>query len=550
MPDKKSAPLIFRFRRAFALAVVCGGVVLAACGGDGAPPAVTPTVTALPTPGPAATITPTPVVTAEARTVALGERAVFYGADPDDRAAAVVVGDFNGDDFPDLALGSSRADGPDNSRPDAGEVYIFFGPFLRGQTRDVLAGEQDVTIFAADAGDEAGRALAAGDLNGDGIADLVVGAPGADGPDNSRPGAGEAHVLFGSAGLPAVIDLGTDGADSAIYGSDAEDSAAFALVVADVSGDGLADIVLSSFLADGPANARERAGEVYVVFGSDELASSIDLAAEEQDVTVYGALADDRLGEAVGAGDANGDGAADLVLPAPFASRAAGETYVIPGGPSLPSLIDIAEGGQQTTVLGLDEGDQVGHSLAVSDADGDGIGDLLLGAVSADGPDNRRDLAGEGFLVMGRDLPSGIIGAAAGEHGVRFYGADSEDRLGRAVALGDLNGDRLADLLLVASGGDGPDAERANAGELYVYFGSGGLPKVVDVASVAADLTLLADDEADILGSGVFGRPSLLVADMDADGLNDIVVSASGGDGPANDRTDAGEVSIIFVEER
>ena len=244
------------------------------------------------------------------------------------------------------------------------------------------------------------------------------------------------------------------------------------------------------------------------------------------------------------------DGAADLVLPAPFASRAAGETYVIPGGPSLPSLIDIAEGGQQTTVLGLDEGDQVGHSLAVSDADGDGIGDLLLGAVSADGPDNRRDLAGEGFLVMGRDLPSGIIGAAAGEHGVRFYGADSEDRLGRAVALGDLNGDRLADLLLVASGGDGPDAERANAGELYVYFGSGGLPKVVDVASVAPDLTLLADDEVDILGSGVFGRPSLLVADMDADGLNDVVVSASGGDGPANDRTDAGEVSIIFVDER
>ena len=550
MPDKKSAPLLSLSRRAFALAVVCGGVVLAACGGDGAPPAVTPTVTALPTPGPAAIITPTPVVAAEARTVALGDRAVFYGADPYDRAAAVVVGDFNGDDIPDLALASSRADGPDNARPDAGEVYIFFGPLLRGQTRDLLAGEQDVTIFAADSGDEAGRALAAGDLNGDGVADLVVGAPGADGPDNSRSGAGEAHVLFGSAGLPAVIDLGTDGADVAIYGSDAEDSAAFALAVGDVSGDGLADIVLSSFLADGPANARDRAGEVYVVFGSDELASRIDLEAGEQDVTVYGAQADDRLGEVVGAGDADGDGVADLVLPAPFASRAAGETYVIPGGPSLPSLIDIAEGGQQTTVLGLEEGDQVGHSLAVSDADGDGIGDLLLGAVSADGPDNRRDLAGEGFLVMGRDLPSGVIGAAAGEHGVRFFGGEREDRLGRAVALGDLNGDRLADLLLVASGGDGPVAERADAGELYVYLGSGGLARVVDVASVAPDLTLLGDDEVDILGSGVFGRPSLLVADMDADGLNDVVVSASGGDGPANDRTDAGEVSIIFVEER
>lgn len=565
MPNPTGRPALLPL----ALAAAAAALAAAACGGGGSP--LVPRVeveTPVPSPAegapsptavfpttPAATpATPTAEPTGGPRApLSLADRVTLYGADPGDSATGLAVGDFNGDGALDVALSAPFADGPANARPDAGEAYIFFGPFSPGESRDAAQGQQDVTVYGAAAGDQMGRAVAAADLNGDGLDDLVLGTPFADGPDGSRPDAGGVAVLLGRPAWPQTVDLAEEAPDTLIHGADEGDLAGFALATLDADGDGLDDLLIGAFWADGPDNDRPQAGEAHLLFGSPSWLDAIDLARPPAgSVTVYGAAPDDRLSEYLAGGDISGDGIDDLILPAPFAPGPGGErpragrVYVIFGG-RLDPAYDLALGGQDLTVLGTDGGDQVGHSAAAADVDGDGAADLLLGAVSADGPGNTLNLAGEAYLLPGgRALPPGIDTREGGA-ALTVYGAEPVDRMGRSVAAGDLNGDGLADLILAATGGDGAQGTREDAGELYIILGRPGLEGVVEKPRRAADLVLEGMDRGDILGHSSFGRPALIVADMDGDGRAELLASALG-DGPANERADAGEAYVLFFQ--
>jgi len=134
--------------------------------------------------------------------------------------------------------------------------------------------------FGPDGGDYLGWFVATGDLDGDGYDDLVIAAHHADGPTDTRSGAGEVHVVYGSDAVMHDTDLESPPSWAAvIYGADGNDYLGESVATGDFNGDGYDDLVIGIVEADGPENGRNGAGEAVVVYGGPERLPDIDLVA-------------------------------------------------------------------------------------------------------------------------------------------------------------------------------------------------------------------------------------------------------------------------------
>jgi len=407
---------------------------------------------------------------------------------------------------------------------------IAFDTRLSIDLSAITEGDGGFVINGQAANDNSGYSVAsAGDVNGDGLADLLIGAP------NSDPGgatnAGRAYVVFGGTSSNA-IDLSVIAAGSGgfvIQGQTNGDNSGFSVAsAADVNGDGLADLIVGARLSD-PLGGGD-AGRTYVIFGQTTC-TAIDLssiASGSGGFVIHGQASGDRSGTSVAnAGDVNGDGLADLLIGAPYndpaAGASAGRSYVVFGTTSTASidLSAIAAGTGGFVIDGQAEYEVSGRRVAsAGDVNGDGLADLLIGAPLSDtgaGTD-----AGRAYVVFGQTTssPIDLSTIAAGSGGFVIHGQAAGDRCGRSVAsAGDVNGDGLADLLIGAPYSD--PAAGASAGRSYVVFGTTSTASIdlSTIAEVGGGFVIQGQDTADNSGWNV-----ACAGDMNGDGLDDLLV--------------------------
>ena len=392
-------------------------------------------------------------------------------------------------------------------------------------TVDLLT-QANVTLNGAAAGDVSGYSVAsAGDVNGDGLADVIVGAPFADPGLISRSNAGSSYVVYGNAS-PSDVDLsflGTSGfridGDSRHAGDNSGWSVASA---GDVNRDGFADVIVGAPYADPSSGAG--AGSSYVIYGSAS-PSDVNLSfAGFNGFRIDGAATGDQSGWSVdSAGDVNGDGLADVIVGAPYAdpsSRAdAGSSYVIYGKAS-PSDVDLSSlGSSGFRIDGAAAYDWSGYSVAsAGDVNGDGRADVIVGAPTAN--PSSGNYAGSSYVIYGTASPSNINLASLGSSGVRIDGAAAGDWSGNSVAsAGDVNGDGRADVIVGAPYADPSSGN--NAGSSYVIYGTPS-PSNVDLAS-------LGSSGVRIDGAAAGDQSGYSVAsagDVNGDGRTDVIVGA------------------------
>lgn len=367
------------------------------------------------------------------------------------------AGDINGDGYADVIAGA-RGYGSN-----AGKAYLYLGSAAG------LSATSSWTYTGAATGYQAGcSVMTAGDVNGDGYSDVVVGAKGAD----------RAYLFTGSSGGPAST------ANWAVSGETTSNYYGYSLASAgDVNGDGYTDVVVGAF------NNNSGAGKAYLYMGS---ASGLYSFASW---TAVGESAGDYFGYSVAsAGDVNGDGYSDVVIGASNCSSNTGKAYLYLGGSTGLSSPPA------WTATGESAGSYFGNCVAsAGDVNGDGFSDVVVGA------NGYSSNTGKGYLYLG-----GISGLATSCAWSKTGETVGDNFSYSITTAGDVNGDGYSDVVA------GAYKYNSEAGKAYLYLGSpSGLSSTASWSRAGEDVSYR------------FGMCVATAGDVNGDGYSDVVIGAN-----------------------
>ena len=353
----------------------------------------------------------------------------------------------------------------------------------------------------------------AGDVNGDGFDDILIG----DSVNGYRgTNSGEAYILYGRQDGFQSISLAslTSATGIEIRSAAAGDSAGYAVSSAgDFNGDSIADFIIG---APGSSSGGAHSGKAYVVYGTPGSSGSVDLGmiGSSGGMIIEGAAAQQWVGSDVSwAGDVNGDGFDDVVI-AGYGANDTGKTYIIYGRPGEGETLTVD---QVTASEGFVlTGRTVKTVSGAGDVNGDGLDDFIVGTPNAYGPET----LGDAYVIFGKTnqvTPINLNSLLPGD-GFMIRQQTRGDSTGRDVsAAGDVNGDGFDDVII--SG-----ISRYSTASAYILFGKADGFKTIETSSLSS-----ADGFALFTSHSSYDRAGYSVSsagDVNGDGLDDVIVGA------------------------